>query len=73
MMQKVGESEYGQVNSQYGMIFMLGGLHQACPFLLGGVPMIIDSHAHYNNTAYKKPFIGTVGFILLEMDRKWFL
>ena len=25
-------------------------------FLLGGAPMIIDSHAHYNNNAYKKPF-----------------
>ena len=25
-------------------------------FLLGGASMIIDSHAHYNNNAYKKPF-----------------
>ena len=24
--------------------------------MLGGAPMIIDSHAHYNNNAYKKPF-----------------
>ena len=24
--------------------------------MLGGASMIIDSHAHYNNNAYKKPF-----------------
>jgi hypothetical protein len=29
MMQKVGETEYRQVNIQYGMIFMLGGLWAA--------------------------------------------
>ena len=39
----------------------------------GGVPMIIDSHAHYNNNAYKKPFryltYGDDGYALEEGDR----
>ena len=35
-MQKVGESEYGQVDVQYGMIFMLGG------FCAGSRPIFIQ-------------------------------
>jgi len=41
--------------------------------LLGGVFMIIDSHAHYNNNAYKKPFRYLTrnedGYALAEGDR----
>ena len=36
--------------------------------------MIIDSHAHYNNNAYKKPFCylsyGKDGYVLKEGDRE---
>ena len=36
--------------------------------------MIIDSHAHYNNNAYKKPFrylaYGEDGYALREGDRE---
>ena len=34
MMQKVMKTENRQVDSEYGMIIMLGGLWEACPFLL---------------------------------------
>lgn len=41
--------------------------------MLGGVSMIIDSHAHYNNNAYKKPFRYLTrnkdGYALAEGDR----
>ena len=43
-------------------------------FLLGGASMIIDSHAHYNNNAYKKPFrylsYDKDGYALKEGDRE---
>ena len=42
MVQKVGESEYGQVDIQYGMIFMLGGLWEVCPFLLLVIHLDVD-------------------------------
>ena len=36
--------------------------------------MIIDSHAHYNNNAYKKPFrylsYDKDGYVLMEGDRE---
>jgi len=42
--------------------------------LLGGASMIIDSHAHYNNNAYKKPFRYLTrnedGYALAEGDRE---
>ena len=42
--------------------------------MLGGVSMIIDSHAHYNNNAYKKPFRYLTrnedGYALSEGDRE---
>lgn len=42
--------------------------------MLGGAPMIIDSHAHYNNNAYKKPFRYLTrnedGYALSEGDRE---
>ena len=42
--------------------------------MLGGVFMIIDSHAHYNNNAYKKPFRYLTrnedGYALAEGDRE---
>jgi len=45
--------------------------------LLGGLPMIIDSHAHYNNNAYKKLFrylsYGKDGYTLKEGDREQLL
>ena len=70
MMQKVMKTENGQGYFKYDMIFMLGGLWQVVQFLLGGTSMIIDSHAHYNNNAYKKPFrylsYGKDGFALRE-------
>ena len=50
-MQKVGDSEYGQVYWGYGMIFMLGGLWLLF-FAKVVIFVIIDSHAHYNNSAY---------------------
>ena len=41
--------------------------------MLGGASMIIDSHAHYNNYAYKKPFrylsYDKDGYILKEGDQ----
>ena len=41
--------------------------------MLGGVSMIIDSHAHYNNNAYKKPFrylsYDKDGYTLKEGER----
>ena len=41
--------------------------------MLGGASMIIDSHAHYNNNAYKKPFRYLTrnkdGYALAEGDR----
>ena len=40
----------------------------------GGISVIIDSHAHYNNNAYKKPFrylsYGKDGYVLKEGDRE---
>lgn len=42
--------------------------------MLGGASMIIDSHAHYNNNAYKKPFRYLTrnedGYALAEGDRE---
>ena len=42
--------------------------------MLGGASMIIDSHAHYNNSAYKKPFRYLTrnedGYALAEGDRE---
>lgn len=42
--------------------------------MLGGASMIIDSHAHYNNNAYKKPFrylsYDKDGYALKEGDRE---
>ena len=56
------------------MIFMLGGLWEVCPFFVRGAPMIIDSHAHYNNNAYKKPFrylsYDKDGYSLKEGERE---
>ena len=41
--------------------------------MLGGASMIIDSHSHYNNNAYKKPFrylsYDKEGYTLREGDR----
>jgi len=43
MMQKVGESEYGQVVIQYDMIFMLGGFRE------GGRPVLfVWNTQHYS-------------------------
>lgn len=41
MMQKVGESEYGQAYIKYVIIFMLGGLWEVCPFFAYLIPMTI--------------------------------
>lgn len=42
--------------------------------MLGGASMIIDSHAHYNNNSYKKPFRYLTrnedGYALAEGDRE---
>ena len=55
----------------YGMIFMLGGLWLLF-FAKVVIFVIIDSHAHYNNSAYKKPFRYLAwdnGYALKEGDR----
>ena len=40
----------------------------------GGISTIVDSHAHYNNNAYKKPFrylsYDKAGYALKEGDRE---
>ena len=66
---------YRQKYISYVMIFMLGGLWEVCPLFIREVhPLIIDSHAHYNNNAYKKPFRYLTwnedGYTLAEGDRE---
>ena len=59
---------------QCDMIFMLGGLRQVVHFSLKGVSMIIDSHVHYNSSAFKNTFRYLTrnedGYDLAEGERK---